>query len=185
MDYNDIHLLNQIKAGDLFAYESVFKQHYKALVAFAFCFLKDKMDAEDIVQQFFVEMYESKKLGNIKMSLKSYLFTSIRNRCLNSIEKEKSKKRLKEQYIHSLKQPSEEIHVLKQLSGEIRADLNMNTVQLAIQQLPKQRLRALHLVYLEGKEYQKAAEVMGISINSVKTHLKLALKTLRKHMSCM
>jgi RNA polymerase sigma-70 factor (ECF subfamily) len=53
-------------------------------------------------------------------------------------------------------------------------------IRSLLKELPVQRLEAFNLVYIENKKYQQAAGEMGISINSIKTHLKLAVKTLRK-----
>ena len=59
----------------------------------------------------------------------------------------------------------------------VEDDANIRSL---LSELPLQRLEAFNLVYIENKKYQQAADEMGISINSIKTHLKLAVKTLRK-----
>ena len=54
--------------------------------------------------------------------------------------------------------------------------------QSALNKLPAQRLKAFTLVYMEEKKYEEAAAEMGISINSIKSHLKLAVKSLKNQL---
>ena len=55
-----------------------------------------------------------------------------------------------------------------------------NTINLALNELPAQRQKAFKLVYMENKKYQDAANEMRLSVNSIKTHLKLAVKMLQE-----
>jgi len=55
-----------------------------------------------------------------------------------------------------------------------------NEFNSLLETLPPQRLQAFYLVYVDKKRYKDAADEMGITINSIKTHLKLAIKDLRR-----
>ncbi|MDR6568132.1 RNA polymerase sigma-70 factor, ECF subfamily [Chitinophaga ginsengisegetis] len=165
-------LLHQLKEGDIKAYEQLFKKYYKSLNVDAYYLLKDETEAEDQVQSLFIEIWDKQLYLNITYSVKSYLHTAIRNKCLSFIEKGKNEHKRFHAYANTLEDKINE-NIVENKETAQQIDLLLN-------ELPNQRLRAFSLVYLEDKKYKEAAEEMGITINSVKTHLKLALKILQK-----
>lgn len=169
---DDKLLLHQLREGDIKAYEQLFKKYYKSLTVDAYYLLKDETEAEDQVQSLFIEIWDKQLYHNITYSVKSYLHTAIRNKCLSFIEKGKNEHKRFHAYVNTLADEINE-NVVENKETENRLNLILN-------ELPIQRLRAFSLVYLEDKKYKEAAEEMGITINSVKTHLKLALKILQK-----
>lgn len=163
-----------LKRGDIATYETIFKRYYKSLVVEAYYLLKDAAEAEDQVQQFFFEAYSTNALASIHTSVKAYLHTSIRNKCLNLLAKRKVEDGRRENYLQT------------KTGQQNGADATLENrelsekMELAISKLPYRRLQALKLVYLEDRKYQEAADILGISVNSIKTHLRLALEALRK-----
>lgn len=166
---NDAHIIEQLRLGNKEAFEAVFKKYYKLLNVSAFYILQDEMEAEDTVQGFFVDLWERQLYTNINSSLKAYLTTAIRNRCLKKVESESrtQKKLIDYKYTLTEIEEEEETPVPEIYPEKILADLSM------------QRMQAFTLVHYENKKYKDAALEMGISINSLKTHLKLAIKTLK------
>jgi RNA polymerase sigma-70 factor (ECF subfamily) len=166
---DDIQIVEQLRQGNQEAFKLLFKKYYKLLNISAFYILRDEMEAEDTVQGLFLDFWEKQLYKNINSSLNAYLKTAIRNRCLKRIEKGTviQKKLIDYQYtlteIAEEEQPAQEIY-----TDKILADLSM------------QRLQAFTLVHYQNKKYKDAAFEMGISINSLKTHLKLAVKTLKE-----
>lgn len=173
-EFDDNDLLVLLKQGSLEAYEVLFKKYYKLLCLQAILILEDKAAAEDLVQELFVEVWDKKVYRQISQSLKAYLYRSVRNRCFNEIKKNKTVTRRLEDY-REYRQKRIEPARLEQ--RELTANIHN-----VLQELPSQRLRAFTLVYMENKKYQEAADEMGVSINSVKTHLKLALQVLRERL---
>lgn len=165
---NDSHILEQLKMGNKEAFEAVFKKYYRLLNVSAFYILRDEMEAEDTVQGFFVDLWERQLYTNINSSLKAYLTTAIRNRCLKKVETETRTQKKLVDYKYTLTEiEEEEVPVPEIYPEKMLADLSM------------QRMQAFTLVHYENKKYKDAALEMGISINSLKTHLKLAIKTLK------
>ena len=72
-------------AGDRPAFERLFREHYRPLCAFAMQYVKDGDRAQDLVQDLFIRLWEERERLNIATSIKSYLFTAVRNRCLNAL----------------------------------------------------------------------------------------------------
>jgi RNA polymerase sigma-70 factor (family 1) len=173
MSNNDgMLLLQRLRNGEVRAYEEIFMKYYKALTAEAFFYLKDEMEAEDLVQLLFIEIWDKQLYLKIDTSIKAYLHTATRNRCLSVIEKKKTQHKRFNEYIRSLDD--------KITANPVERAEQEHRVNAVLNELPSQRLKAFNLVYVENKRYKEAAEEMGITINSIKTHLKLALKILQQ-----
>jgi RNA polymerase sigma-70 factor (ECF subfamily) len=168
---DDNYLLDQLKAGDLTAYEQLFKRYYKLLNLHAYYILKDEMEAEDQVQSLFIEIWDKRLYNHIRSSVKSYLYTAIKNKCLIALEKKKINNKRLNRYVSTLEYKTD-----KNTAIENESEKSVNAI---INELPAQRQQAFSLVYLENKKYKEAARIMHITTNSVKTHLKLAMKELR------
>jgi RNA polymerase sigma-70 factor (ECF subfamily) len=135
------------------------------------------MEAEDQVQTLFVELWHKQLFNGIRGSVKAYLQRAVHNRCLKVIRKKKSISRRFGTYLYVAGPSPEAVSMERE---EADREINMHSL---LSELPLQRSEAFHLVYIENKKYKEAADHMGISINSVKTHLKLAVKSLRSRFS--
>lgn len=174
MENEDQILLDQLKSGDYSAYEQIFKKYYKALSVKAYFMLEDDMEAEDLVQNLFISIWQNNLHLSINTSIKGYLIRSVHNRCLTVLRDKKVAERKLNKYTEEQNwQGEEDLEVVPQNDYE-------GKFELIFGQLPSQRQRAFKLVYLEDKKYKEAAEEMGLSVNSIKTHLKLAVKALQK-----
>ena len=162
-------LLRAFQAGDETAFELIFKQYYKPLRVQAFLILHNEAEAEDQVQQLFLDIWNRKLYKNIH-DLKAYLHTATRNRCLNHVTKASHQNKVLLEYAETLS--------ISVTYDDQEAGLQP-CYQAALNELPTQRFRAFQLVYIEDKKYMQAAQEMGISINSLKSHLKLAVKYLK------
>jgi RNA polymerase sigma factor (sigma-70 family) len=174
MKREDELLINLIKDRDKKACTILFNRYYKVLTTQAFYILKDKMEAEDQVQNLFMEIIDGKVGVNINSSLTAYLKTCIYHKCLMILNKNKRVRKHIDLYATSV-------------SPVITYDyFHRNEARYYIDcmftGLSTQRLEACKLVYLERKKYKEAAIEMGITINSVKTHLRLATKALREQL---
>jgi len=156
---------------EIFDFELLFTKYYKPLVVQAFVLLGDSMEAEDLVQGLFIDLWEKNMSEIIHTSLRSYLYRAVKNRCLNVIEKRSTELRRSERYKMTL---PESVFTDKFEQDELRIEIDK-----IIGSLPFQQRQTFNLIYLENRKYQEAAIKLGISINSVKTHLKLAVKYLR------
>lgn len=173
-ELEDQQTLALLKNGSLAAYETVFKKYYKKLCFQAVLFLKDETEAEDLVLELFVDIWHKKIYRRIDRSLEAYLCQSVRNKCINRVRKNKIARSKEVEYMEYHRQVRESEWLDQhELSGRTS---NINSLLL---ELPAQRLRAIMLVYMEKKRYREAAEEMGLSVNSVKTHLRLAITALK------
>jgi RNA polymerase sigma-70 factor (ECF subfamily) len=153
------------------AFEGFFKENYDAFCRFANGFTHDPDDAEEVVQNTFVKLWESRKTLVIGNHPKAYLFTMIRNACLNQIKhisiREEYKKH-NEQELQDTEDRSEAVHPTLQ-----------EKIQSAIHKMPTQRTKIFEMSRFEGLKYREIADHLNISIKTVENHMGSAMKDLR------
>ncbi|TVQ07447.1 MAG: RNA polymerase sigma-70 factor [Bacteroidetes bacterium] len=152
--------------------KAVFDKYYVKLCVFAVSFAGDMETAEDIVQSLFVKFWEEKNLLEVKTSLSSYLFFSVRNACINYLVREKRNQQKMDAY------QREKQFLLH--TDEFPQDTHFETLEKHIEDLPERCRSVLELVFFHGHSYKQAAENLNISVNTVKTQLSRALTQLRK-----
>jgi len=81
----DHHIIEGLRSGRESAYQQLFERFYRKLVVFAMKYIGDLEVARDLVQDLFLSIYESRRSISIQTSLKSYLYSAVKNRCLNHI----------------------------------------------------------------------------------------------------
>ncbi|MBO9154842.1 RNA polymerase sigma factor [Chitinophaga sp. GCM10012297] len=169
---DDHRLVAAWKNGNQQAFNELFGKYYRPLCNYAYSFLHDQDAAKDIVQQIFTGMLAGKLHLRLDATIKSYLYAAVHNRCLRELENQKRRKFHLERYAQTSQ------HTDNQPDNED----NFHNLRKHISELPRQRRVALELFYLEGHKQMEVARKMGIALSSVKTHLHLALATLREKM---
>jgi len=167
----DILIIERLKKGDISAFDILFEKYYKLLCVSAYFFLKDEQEAKDLVQTFFVDIWEKKLYLQFHDDAKAYLYRAIKNRCLNQLSKTKTRDKNLKAFADLQDEKSaqpDELH--PDYYGQMRGKLDA---------MNGQKKLAIEMVYVKGKRYQEAADEMRITINSFKTHLKSGLKVLR------
>ena len=171
MNIADKILINEIKKQNREVFEELFKQYYPVLVKFAEGYLYDLSSCEDVVQSFFIAFWSNAEEINIKTSLKSYFFKSVKNLCLNKIRDLKVTDKHNLQYVESLFN-AEEVEIFEdpELFEQIKS---------AIEILPPQMAEIFRQKYYEGKQIKVISEELNITDGTVKTQLHRARNTLR------
>ena len=170
-------LLTRLKNGDMLAFDRVYELYSHKLFSFIFKILKNKAEADDIVQEVFVKIWESRhKIENYKL-LNSYIFTIAYNNSIDLIRKRINNTK----YLEHLKN-SAVINVTPNVISQIEFnELNTQTEKL-ISNLPERQKQVYLLHREEGLTYPEIAEKLGISKNTVENHMVKALKYLRQNM---
>lgn len=169
---SEIQLLNRLRSGDQKAFKELYMGYYKPLCMKAYLVLKDEEQAEDVVQDVFEKLWKKKSFPENTLSLEAYLSRVVRNACYDQLKKAKRMDGDIED-VRQLSPDPFETMALKELMQHLDASMD---------DLPKQCKRIFDLVYLENKKYQEVAEIMDVSINTVKTQLKRGLAKLRQSM---
>ena len=175
MELTDEGFIELLRQGNELAFEKVFTTYYEALHAYAFTILGDKAMAEELVQEVFFTVWAKKDKLDIQSSLKSYLYKSVFNKCLDHLKHRKHKT------IHI----SYVLHQAKAFSsgedGDRRSDLKdlEKKLQKALNDLPEQCRTIFQLSRFEGLKYQEIALHLGLSVKTVEAQMGKALKRLR------
>jgi RNA polymerase sigma-70 factor (ECF subfamily) len=78
-----------LKTGDQPAFEMLFRTYYQSLCNYAYTFIQDRDNAEEVVQSTFLSVWEKREALEIHTAVKPYLYAMVRNACLNLIKHEK------------------------------------------------------------------------------------------------
>lgn len=154
-------------------FKGLFLRYYDRLLYFAWQFLHDKETANDLVQEAFLNYWNSgpDSVFN-EVQARNFLYLNVRNLCLKHIRHskvvEKHRKNLDDD-------PIEEYNVVNKM---VRAEV-LGEIYNALNTLPESCRKISTMSYLEGKKNQEIADELGISINTVKTQKQRALQLLR------
>lgn len=146
------------------------------MCAYAQKFLHDMHDSEEIVQELFINLWKNHDRIDESQSLNSYMFVSVKNRCLNLLESRNSKSKHAKLlwYLYVLKSTETNNAFQQLVASDLEKDLTV-----ALEHLPKECKRIFELSRLEGLKYQEIAERLNISIKTVETQMSRALTRLR------
>jgi RNA polymerase sigma-70 factor (ECF subfamily) len=170
-------LLTRLKNGDMLAFDRVYELYSHKLFSFVFKILKNEAEADDIVQEVFVKIWESRhKLEDNKL-LNSYIFTIAYNNSIDLIRKRINSTK----YLEHLKN-SASINVSPNIVSQIEFNELNNQAENLISNLPERQKQVYLLHREEGLTYPEIAKKLGISKNTVENHMAKALKYLRQNM---
>jgi len=167
--------LDDLKTGDIRLYESLFREYYKPLVVHAMKYVKDMDAAKEIVQEFFVRLYEKRNSLVIDTSLKSYFYRAVYNSCINYI----SHMEMRSRHIKNLSLQSEN----EFSDHQMEAMELQNRIYKSVEDMPNQCKRIFKLNRFEGLRNEEIAAKLGISKRTVETQISKALKILRKKLA--
>lgn len=173
MKDSDNHMIKGLRAGRESAYEQLFKEFYQPLSVFACNYLEDLESGKEVVQELFVHLYEKRKTLVITTSIKSYLYQSVRNRCLNHIKHQQVKKE------HQAKMKTE-FEPSHSLEDKIRENELEHMLFRVVDQLPPQCKKIFTMSRVKGLSNGEIAEQLELSKRTVETQISNALKVLRE-----
>ena len=150
--------------------EKIFKQHYDQWCLLCFTYLQDRIEAEEVVQDIFVSILLSNK-GKEILDLRAYICSAIRHKCLIIKKRKRKFARLSDNDI--IIQSTEQTLIQNETVLQILA---------IIESLPNSTKTVFKLCTFERQKYKYVAETMGISVNTVKYHMKKAYTNLRNNM---
>ncbi|UCS91872.1 RNA polymerase sigma-70 factor [Echinicola marina] len=154
--------------------EQVFRKYYPRLCAYAYNYVQDEDEVEDIVQDVFkVYLEKQGELSEDRNAIKAFLYASVRNSCLNLIRHQKVKVKHREEVFSNFKEG------VDGMENIIHAEV-LGKLHKAISQLPKGCALVIRMGYLEGLKNPQIAEVLNISVNTVKTQKQRGLMILRE-----
>jgi len=166
-------MIRSLRSGRESAYDKLFRDYYRPLSVFAVKYVSDLDLAREIVQNLFVHLYENRSSLVITTSLESYLYQSVRNRCLNQIKQRKTQKEHLENY-SSNQEGAEDLEAI------IRENELEHAIFKIVDSLSSQRQNVFIMSRVKGLSNSEIAGKLNISKRTVETHISHALKILRE-----
>ena len=160
-------------AFDKVQFEQLFKSHFAFLCNFAGQYVEDRDTAQDICQKVFIRLWEKREEMDPKQSIKSYLFTSVKNRCLNHI-RDQQKYRSK-----VLDLDCGDIDFAQEDTDALATEELKQRIEAALAKLPDKCRLVFEMSRYQQKKYKEIAEELDIAQKTVEAHMSKAIKTLR------
>lgn len=171
--HTDSDLVSLLNIGDELAYTEIYNRYWAMLYSHARRMLRDDDEAMDVVQDIFTTLWRKASEINFTTSLKSYLYSSVRNQTLNHINRGK----LRNNYLDSL------IDFIEKGSTETDDQVIFNEfvrqVEKEVNNLPPKMRDIFHLSRNEGLSHKEIAEKLDITDHAVKKSINRTLKLLR------
>ena len=172
-------LVSQLIAGDEAGYRYLFEKYYNSLCRVALFYVNDPYAAENIVGDLFAFIWETHTVLAIHSSLRSYLFTAVRRRSINYLQEAYTTRKvsLSEDSVVTLSASSDSSPLGLLIEKELE-----EKIDFCINKLPRECRSVFILSRMEHLSYEAIAEKTGISVNTVRYHIKNALSALRKEL---
>lgn len=178
MDDSEKYLINGLKQGNISAFEELHKRYYVFLCLVSEHIVRNPSDAEEIVSDVFVKLWNMREQIEITFSIKSYLFKAVHNTSLNHLEQNKHRDKLTD----SLNDADQKLLLWDSdyPIGRLYQSEILEILDQGIEKLPD-ACREIFLLNRDREmKYSDIAIKLGISVNTVKTQMKIALARLRK-----
>jgi RNA polymerase sigma-70 factor (ECF subfamily) len=154
------------------AFVRLFDIHFVAVSRYAAVYVRNVADAEQLAMDVFIYVWEHRKTLQITTSVKSYLMTSVRNRCLNFL-RDHGRERIVEQmpFDTLCHEYPVEYAELEQFISE------------AVESLPPKSKTVFKLSREENMSHAEISETTGISIKTIEGHITKALSLIRRYLN--
>lgn len=165
-------MLFDFQSGKEQALEAIYTTHSRAIYSFTLRLVQEEDICDEIVAESFFRLWTKRQQFDSIKGLVSYLYTIARHLCYEHQQNETKRKAVLEEvgYLSSIDTDP--------VCEEMRSRL-LQAIYLETQQMPEQMKRVFTLAYLEGMLAPAIAKELAVSINTVNTHKKAALKRVR------
>lgn len=173
---SDKELILLLQKGDKIAFYNIYERYCKRLYGFVLRYIKVDADADEIVQEVFVKIWDSRNKINAHSSFDSFLFTIAYNATISLLRKKTNEKKYLE-HLKSLQQVREAPDLIneiyfKELDDQITALLN---------KVPLRQKEIFQLSRYEGLSHDEIAKKLNITVNTVKKHMTNTLTFLKSN----
>jgi len=169
---DDKELIEALKKGDVKAFDEVYYRYTKKLFIFSLKFLKDRQEAEDLIQKVFITIWERRDHLNPDKSFEGYLFRIVRNEIYDLLKL----RIIREHYCNYILNDSELD------PDDLEKKKMIERIFELVDHLPEKRAKIFRMSKEKGLTYKEIAEQLNISENTVDTQIRHSLNYLRKEM---
>lgn len=172
---NEYDLIEAFREGDEFAFVSLYNRFKSPVFAFSYKMLMDRAQAEDVMQETFLRVYENRDRLMKTSSFKSWLFTIARNQCLNQIRKSGRQVAMNQDALENMATPDTPL-------SRMDKSEQVAFVTAFLHDLKPEYREVLILREYQNLNYEEIAAVTRSSLSSVKSRLFKARRKLSQRM---
>lgn len=169
-------LILRLIGGDEDAFCELYATYKNRLIYFAMRFLKSREYAEDVFQDAFTVVWQSRRFINPDASFSSYLYTIMRNRILNQLRNSANEEKLKESIL------SQALDYTEDTKREVMLNDLKSLISHALQQLTPRQREIFEMSREAQLSHKEIADKLGISVNTVQEHISTSLKLIRTYL---
>lgn len=169
-------LILRLIEGDEDAFCELYATYKNRLIYFAMRFLKSREYAEDVFQDAFTVVWQSRRFINPDASFSSYLYTIMRNRILNQLRNAANEEKLKESIF------SQALDYTEDTKREVMLNDLKSLISHALQQLTPRQREIFEMSREAQLSHKEIADKLGISVNTVQEHISTSLKLIRTYL---
>jgi RNA polymerase sigma-70 factor (ECF subfamily) len=174
--YSNDTLVLQLKKGDKKAFEIIFDQYKTKLYFFALGYLHTAIEAEEVVQNAFLSLWEHRQSLDETLSVKNYLYKTIVNSVYNFLKHEAIRRKYVDYTL------SHELEEDDYSQRSIYFNDLKQTIDSLIEQLPVQQQKIFKMSRWDGLSHDEIARYLGLSVRSVENHVYRALKFIKENL---
>lgn len=169
-------LILRLIEGDEDAFCELYATYKNRLIYFAIRFLKSREYAEDVFQDAFTVVWQSRRFINPDASFSSYLYTIMRNRILNQLRNAANEEKLKESIL------SQALDYTEDTKREVMLNDLKSLISHALQQLTPRQREIFEMSREAQLSHKEIADKLSISVNTVQEHISTSLKLIRTYL---
>ena len=169
-------LILRLTEGDEGAFCELYATYKNRLIYFAMRFLKSREYAEDVFQDAFTVVWQSRRFINPDASFSSYLYTIMRNRILNQLRNAANEEKLKESIL------SQALDYTEDTKRKVMLNDLKSLISHALQQLTPRQREIFEMSREAQLSHKEIADKLGISVNTVQEHISTSLKLIRTYL---
>lgn len=169
-------ILSLYKRDEKAAMQRLFDIYYEPLLLYCNRLIRDPESAEDIVQECFVHIWRSRRLENFDGELDNFMFQAVRFRAINHVRNQKRREKLHHNALEGEK-------IVPVFFLEEDAGKEIELLYRVINRLPGECRKIFLMACLDDLKYREIADKLEISINTVKTQMRIALRFLRENLT--
>jgi RNA polymerase sigma-19 factor, ECF subfamily len=172
---SDVEIVSRIRAGDIAAFESVFRAYWEQLYRFANRYLSSPDESEEAVQIVFARIWRSRDDLSVRGPLAAYLFLATRNACRDRVKYAAATASRHARFANARPRSVER----DDADAALRASEIAASIERSLAELPEKRRTICELRFRHDLSYAEIAAQLGVSTKTVETQLARGVKRLR------
>ncbi len=173
----DIMVIERLKKGEIKAFDDVYEKYARRLYVFALKYLKNKNEAEELVQSTFLKVWEKRKTLKCDTSFKSYIFTIAFNEICNLFRRRNSFARF---YHEEITQSSD---ISYETEEQIDFSFTLKQLDIIIKKLPEKQRIVFIKSRIEGKTSKEIASETGLSVGTIDNYVSDSVRFIRRNLT--